>query len=135
MSFADDLISVLGKDASSAEVASVVNRYALLDAYDDPPFRRYLGSSQRGVDLLFENEKVLDIQFFVQRSETHAPFSDELPFGVKVGMSDKDIHSVLGEPELRDSVGSKYTVLSGTAKLTVVYDKSGFVSYLSIKKI
>ena len=134
MSFAEDLISILGKDASSTEVASVVNGYALLDAYDDPPFRRYLGSSLKGVDLLFENEKVLDIQLFVQRSETHASFSDELPFGVKIGMTDKDIHSVLGEPEFRDSVGSKYKVFNGDAKLTVVYDKSGVVSYLSIRK-
>ena len=135
MSFAEDLISILGKAASSAEVANVVNDYALLDAYDDPPFRRYLGSSQKGVDLLFENEKVLDIQIFIQRSETHAPFSGELPFGVKVGMTDRDVHSVIGEPELRDSIGSKYTVFNGMAKLTVVYDKSNVVSYLSIRKI
>ncbi len=113
MSFAEDLISILGKDASSAEVVSVVNGYALLDSYNDPPFRHYLGSSQKGVDLLFENGRVLDIQFFVQRSETHEPFSGELPFGVKVDMTDRDIHSLLGEPELRDSIGSKYTVLNG----------------------
>jgi hypothetical protein len=49
MSFAEDLISILGKDATSAEVVSVVNGYALLDSYNDPPFRHYLGSSQGGL--------------------------------------------------------------------------------------
>jgi len=50
-------------------------------------------------------------------------------------MTDKDIHALLGKPEVRDSVGSKYTILNGTAKLTIVYDNTGTVSYFSIKKI
>lgn len=135
MSFAEDLISILGKNASSAEVVGVLNTYTLADVYDDPPFRRYVGSSAKGVDLLIENETVFDFQVFIQRSETHLPFSGELPFGVKVGMTDKEIHSLLGEPEVRDSVGSRYTVLEGAAKLTVIYDKSNVVSYMSIRKI
>lgn len=135
MSFVDDLISILGKSVLSSEVVGVVSCHALLDVYDDPPFRRYVGSSQKGVDLLCENGVVLDIQIFVQRSETHMPFSDELPFGIQSGMTDKDVHSLLGSPEIRDSVGSKYNVLDGAARLTIVYDKHGVVSYLSIKKV
>ncbi|PPK44430.1 hypothetical protein B0G57_10810 [Trinickia symbiotica] len=133
MSFSEDLISILGKATSAAEVVDVVNRYGLRDVYDDPPFRRYVGSSEKGVDLLFENEKVLDIQIYAQRSQTHMPFPVELPFGIKAGMTDKQIHALLGEPEIRDSIGSKYTALEGLAKLTIVYDKSNVVSYVSIR--
>ncbi|WP_420478712.1 hypothetical protein [Brevundimonas sp. FT23028] len=134
VSFAEDLISTLGKDTASAEVAEVTSRYGLADVYDDPPLRIYVGSSTKGVDLLSESGKVLDVQFFVQRSETHAPFSDELPFGIKVGMSDADIHRLLGEPDIRDFVGSKYLNLGGNINVTVVYDGSNVVSYLSVRK-
>ncbi len=132
MSFSEDLILTLGKSASSNEVTDVINDYALSDVYDDPPFRRYVGSSKKGIDLLFESDVVLDIQFFVQRSETHAQFTDELPFGIKAGMTDKDVHFLLGEPVVRDSIGSKYNILNGNAKLTIVYDKSNVVSYISV---
>ena len=132
MALSDDLISILGKDATSADVLGVINSYALSDTYDDPPLRRYIGSSAKGVDVLFQNDKVLDVQIFVQRSGTHAAFTDELPFGIKSGMTDKDVHILLGEPDIRDAVGSKYAALGETVRLTVVYDSANVVSYLSI---
>lgn len=135
MSFTEDLMSTLGKTASSSEFKEVVNSYALSDVYDDPPFRKYVGSSQRGIDLLLENDIVLDIQFFVQRSETHAPFADALPFGLQSGMTDKEVHSLLGKPDVRDTIGSRYTIFGGSAKLNVVYDKFDVINYVDIHKI
>jgi hypothetical protein len=92
MSFADDLISILGMDVKRNEVSSVVNRHALNDSYNDPPFRYYLGASEKGIDLLFDNDRLLDIQIFVQKSSSHKAFADALPFGIQANMDDKDIH-------------------------------------------
>ncbi|MBC3813174.1 hypothetical protein [Undibacterium aquatile] len=135
MSFAEDLLDTLGKDARTNEVIGAIDRYALRDVYVDPPFRHYVGSAAKGVDLLFERDNVFDIQIYVQSSKTHSSFQEDLPFQIKSGMTDEQIHILLGEPEAYDEVGSKYTVLEGTAKLTIVYDKSKIVSYLSIRRI
>jgi hypothetical protein len=135
MSLVEDLLSTLGKDATETAVVDLVQTYDLNDVYDDPPSRRYIGSSEKGVDLLLENGKVFDIQIYVQRTKTHAAFSEMLPFQVRKGMTVQDIHNLLGEPEVYDAVGSKYTILEGMAKLTVMYDKSNLISYLSIRKL
>lgn len=135
MSFTEDLLSTLGKDASAAEVVDFVGKYALNEVYDDPPFRRYIGSSEKGVDLLFENDKVFDIQIYVQRTKTHSEFIDDLPFQVKRGMTSEGVHDLLGEPEVYDAIGSKYTIINAAARLTVRYDKTNVVSYLSIRSL
>lgn len=132
MAFYEELISIIGKHATSEEVKNLLIEHALLDLYEDPPFRRYVGSSSKGVDILFDNDVVIDIQIFVEASQTHSSFSSELPFGIKVGMTEKDIVNLLGEPDIRDLVGSKYTMLNRTIRLTVVYDNKNIVSYLSM---
>lgn len=135
MSLTDNLLSTFGKDFASSEVTDVSQRHGLGDIYDDPPFRRYVGSAEKGVDLLFENNKVFDIQIYVRGTKTHSAFSDELPFRMQRGMTDKRVHILLGKPESYDAVGSKYTLFDGAAKLTVVYDNSKVVSYLSVRKL
>ncbi|MDW3687851.1 hypothetical protein RA280_40225 [Cupriavidus sp. CV2] len=135
MTFAEELLSIIGQDVTTAVAGDIINRYGLNDVYDDPPFRRYIGSAEKGVDLLVENDRVFDIQFYVQKSTTHLAFSANLPFGIQVGMTDWQIHALLGAPETEDAVGSKYTVLGGVARLTVTYDRFKVVSYLSVKKI
>jgi hypothetical protein len=134
-SLTDDLLATFGKDFASSEVTDVIRRHGLGDICDDPPFRRYVGSGVKGVDLLYENDKVFDIQIYVQGTKTHSAFSDELPFRMQRGMTDKQVHILFGEPESYVAVGSKYTLFDGAARLTVVYDKSKVVSYLSIRKL
>ena len=135
MSFIEELLSLLGKKATSNEVANVIHKYNLIDVYDDPPGRKYVGSSEAGVDLLFENDEVFDIQIYVQGTKTHTAFSEGLPFEVRRGMTEKQIHALFGEPGFKDVVGSKYLLSDGSARLAVVYDKSRVVSYLSIRKM
>jgi len=135
MSFVEALLSILGKDATASEVIETINQYDLRDVYSDPPFRQYVGSAEKGLDLLFENGIVFNIQIYTQASTTHSPFKADLPFNLKSGMTNEQIHALLGEPLTYDEIGSKYTVLEGRAKLTILYDKSSIMSYLSIRLI
>ncbi len=132
LSFNECLLKTLGKEAASSEVTEAIQRFGLEDIYDDPPFRRYVGSSEKGVDLLFENGTVIDIQIFVQGSETHSAFSEVLPFHLQQGMTCKQVHALLGEPESHDVVGSKYSIFDGAVRLSIGYDKSDVMSYLSV---
>ncbi len=134
-SLVNDLLSVLGKDSTEKEFGDVARKYALDEIFDDPPFRRYVGSSKQGVDLLLENNKALDIQLYIRRTRTHSAFAGDLPLGLKRGMSQKDVHAFLGVPDSFDEFDSKYALQCVHANLTVVYDKSGVIGYISITKI
>lgn len=132
MPLSEQLLELLGKEANEVEVLGTIKRYGFYDVYDDPPFRHYVGSAEKGVDLLFEHNHLIAIQIYVQSSTSHSAFNEELPFQIKAGMTDQQIHALLGEPDVLDDVGSRYTVLAGKAKLSIVYDRSKVVSYLNI---
>ena len=131
-SLTSDLLSVLGKSASDPEVIRVIVDNDLVDSYDDPPFRRYVGSEKKGADLLFDNNRVLDIQIYVQSTGPYSAYSDSLPLGIKKGMTQSEVHQILGAPESSDQFDSKYLMKSENAKLTVTYDDKGVVRYMSI---
>ncbi|MFZ6642292.1 hypothetical protein ACO0LL_21395 [Undibacterium sp. TC4M20W] len=130
-SFAADLLSLLGKHEEEKETEIILNKYNLKDIFDDPPSRRYIGSNEKGVDVLFENNKVFDIQIFVKKSNDHSAFEGELPFGLKNNMTQQDVHRVLGDPESFDEFDSQYSLKNPIIRLTVAYDRSGILRYIS----
>ncbi|PLP97466.1 hypothetical protein [Cupriavidus pauculus] len=134
MNFFDELFAIIAKRSDSISVSAFITKHELLDVYEAPPFRRYVGSSTRGIDLLLDNDDLLDVQIFVRPTNTHAAFSDDLPFGIQADMGRAEIHALLGTPESEDSTGRKYSVLDGAAVLTVEFNKTDSVRYLSIKR-
>lgn len=131
-SLASDLLSVSGKRASDAEVKNLIAERALHDSYDDPPFRRYLGSKKLGVDILFQSDRIVDIQIYAQPTNLYSAFEEALPFGIERGMTQQQVHHLLGVPEAFDEFDSKYLMNDKNCLLTVAYDKRGVVRYLSI---
>jgi hypothetical protein len=131
-SLASDLISVLGKYDTDAEVLRVIAEHDLSDAAEDPPWRRYVGSCRKGVDLLFEEGRIIDLQVFVEPDASHSSFSATLPFGIQRGMTQQQIHALLGTPDASDEIDSRYFMKDRPLRLMVVYDRTGIVRYLSL---
>ncbi|MDH7975948.1 hypothetical protein QH494_27530 [Sphingomonas sp. AR_OL41] len=134
MTLADRLISLLGKRAGCDEVKDVIADYNLSDVYNDPPFRFYVGSSSRGVDLLFHSDIVLNVQIYVKPTKTHSAFCEEIPFGIKSGMTKCDITALFFDPYQLNESGRTYILSDGEIKLDVEFDGNDVVRYLSVEK-
>jgi hypothetical protein len=127
-----DLIQVLGKDIGSAEVSEAIQRYNLTELQDDPPFRRYYMCRKKGLELLAENDLVVDIQIFLQPTKQFVAFDDPLPFEIQKGMSQSQVHQLLGPPSMSNEFRSRYEMPEIGAILNVRYDDSLTLKYLSI---
>ncbi len=122
----------MGKNIAEGEVQALVVNYELHDLEDDPPFRQYIGSDAKGVDVLAENGQIIDVQIHVRGTASRGAFGAELPFGLTPGMSQADVHALLGTPDKCDSMDSQYVLNELNAKLSVVFNSSGVLGYLSI---
>ena len=131
-SLSTDLVQILGGDATSPDVERIVREYSLTDVQHDPPFRRYVGSTTIGLSLLFHNDRLIDVQFFVRPTKRYRAYSLPLPFGLENGMTSQSVHALLGEPAKSDDSHSKYLMQAEGIKLTIEYDKSGAVRYISV---
>ena len=132
-SLLSDLISVLGKHDTDAEVLRIIAEHDLNDTDEDPSsWRRYVGSGRKGVDLLFEEGRIIDLQVFVEPDTFHSAFPAALPFGIQRGMTQRQIHDLLGEPDSSDKIDSRYFVNDPPLRLMVVYDQTSIVRYLSL---
>ena len=129
---AEELLSTLGKSVSDGDVSRLIEQHGLDDVMDDPPSRRYIGSAQKGVDLLSEDEKVVEVQFHAEKTKSRSAFTGELPLGLKAGMLAGEVHKLLGKPTSADEFDSKYFLKKYNAQLTVVYGSDGGVKYVSI---
>jgi hypothetical protein len=127
-----ELLKVLGKDVASPEVRDAIQKWNLTDIQNSPPFRRYYGSQQKGLDLLADHDRVIDIQIFVQPAQGYSGFTDTLPFGILKGMNQQQVHQLLGSPAKSDEFDSKYEMPEIGARVTVSYDDSLNVKYVSI---
>ena len=127
-----ELLKVLGKDVASPEVQDAIQKYKLTEVQEEPPFRRYYISRQKGLDLLAENDQIVDIQIFVQPRKRFSAFGDPLPLGIQKGMNQSQVHQLLGPPAKSDGFDSKYEMPEIGARLTVSYDDSSNLKYLSI---
>ena len=70
-SLSTDLVQILGGNATSPDVERIVREYSLTDVQNDPPFRRYVGSTTIGLSLLFDNDRLIDVQFFVKQTKRY----------------------------------------------------------------
>jgi hypothetical protein len=81
-----DIAVAIGKALGSSDVTDVLNSLAPVRVVEDPPFRTYIGSPKKGVDLLFENDRVVSIQIYTQATRTFSPFRGTLPLGLMMSM-------------------------------------------------
>ena len=128
----NSLLYVLAKEFASNEVQELVQFYSLTEIEDDPPFRRYVGSRNKGLDILTEDGRIIAIQVFAQASQGFSEFPDELPFGIGKHMSQEAVHQLLGPPLEFDEFDSKYELPDSNAKLSINFDKSLKITYLNI---
>ncbi|WP_198971790.1 hypothetical protein [Xylophilus sp. ASV27] len=128
-----EFITLLGQHRSSSDVVDVAARLGLNEVMDDPPSRQYLISRERGLDLLLEDDHVVAVQIFIQATRNFSAFSGALPLGLKRGMSQAEIHQVLGTPMESDLHDSKYSLPNTKAKLVVTFDDSTKIKYLSFE--
>ncbi len=130
--FYQELLSALGMNINDTDVKTLIFRHELLDLYDDPPFRQYVGSDEKGVDLLLDDGRVVDVQFHVTGSATRSAFAGELPLGLQSGMTQADVHALLGNPDKFDTTCSQYQLPDMDAKLSASFNRAGILEYISV---
>jgi hypothetical protein len=130
-----DSVGVVGKHDSSSEVSELLEALAPVRTSEDPPLRRYVGSPQKGMDLVFENERVIAVQIYTQATRTFSQFLDELPFELKIAMSQAAIHQVLGPPVESSNISSKYEFAGSGLKVVISYDASTIMRLISISML
>ena len=128
----NNLLQAIGRNFNSTEVRDVILSYSLNEVNDDPPFRRYVGSRSKGLDLLVENERIIALQVFVQPLQGFAEFPNELPFGLQQHMNQNQVHQLLGRPLNSDEFDSKYTFPADNLKLVINFDDSSRMTYLNV---
>lgn len=131
MEDAPEFTSLLGNAESSPRIAEFTRVYGPLEIQDVPPGRKYLGSPSRGIDLLFENGLLIDVQIFVRPSKRYCAFSGKLPFGLRKDMKQDDVHALLGQPISYDEFDSKYELQGGRIRVTICYDDFN-LKYVSV---
>jgi hypothetical protein len=129
-SLSTEVLAVLGNDAASPEVERIVREYGLTDVQEDPPFRRYVGSTTLGLSLLFDHERLIDAQFYAKPTKRYQPYAPRLPFGLEQGMTQQSVRALLGEAARSDESYSKYLLNAAGVKLIIEYDKSGVMRYI-----
>jgi hypothetical protein len=125
------MLTALEKQASEPQVRELVREFGLAERYDDPPFRHYLTSRERGISFLFEDDRLIDIQIFVQPTRSFWACPYVLPLGLTHGMTQAQVHQALGEPRSSDAMDSRFVLASHEVRLLVAYDSTGAVRYLS----
>ncbi|HEY2589454.1 MAG TPA: hypothetical protein VGI81_27155 [Tepidisphaeraceae bacterium] len=99
-------LGVLGQDVTSEVARRAIEAHQLTEIRDDPPFVRYYCTRERGLSLLSEHDRIVDIQVFVQRTRTYSAFTGPLPFGIRAGMRQEQVHELLGAPTRSDEFDS-----------------------------
>jgi hypothetical protein len=130
-SLSSELLNILGKEINSLEVREVINRFNLSFNTEDPPFRHYIGSKELGLSLLFHNDQLIDVQFFLKPTKLFQAFDLSLPYDLAKGMTQKEIHQLLGDPLKSDETHSKYLMPRDGVNLTVEFDKNNIIRYMS----
>ncbi|MFZ6778862.1 hypothetical protein ACO0LD_18715 [Undibacterium sp. Ji83W] len=126
------LISLLGKHENDPDVLQVIALNHFLDVYDEPPYCRYIGSKEKGTDLLFEEHLLVDVQFFIQKTKLYSAYYSVLPFGIQSGMSQQQVHELLGMPDKFHLTDSRYFMRESNLQVVLAFDSAGIVSYLSV---
>lgn len=103
----DALTNYIGK--TTIEAADLIKAYKLEMANNE----RYLGKD--GIELIFKKDALYEIKIY-QNSPVYGSFKNELPGGLKFGMSDAAVKQLLGKP-------------------TVAYTSNGYIEYQKEKYV
>jgi hypothetical protein len=127
------LVPLLGQSMDDPRIKQAISGLELVDIDENPEMRRcYIGADKKGITLLFEDNRFDGIQIHVGPTKRYSAFADPLPFGIEKGMSQAEIHELLGEPEAFDKFDSRYCIENGRVRLIVWYNDCLLVRYLSI---
>lgn len=96
-----DIIEVLGKQQTEAEVVAFVRKFSLTEVSDAFPSRQYVGAKARGIDLIVENGRVLCVQVYMKPAQGFSAYTGALPLGIHAEMNQDQVHALLGAPEAR----------------------------------
>ena len=91
-----NFVEILGKFDTDPAVKQFFQQYRLDDESDAQPFRRYVGSQSRGIDMVLERGRVLSVQVYLLPSGGFERCTEDLPFGLKADMNQEQIHTLLG---------------------------------------
>lgn len=127
-----DLIAAVGKTRDSNEVLRVLDSISPVRVSEDPPFREYRGSPSKGLDLLFESERVISVQIYTQSTRVFSAYSADLPFGLRADMSQADVHALMGTPVTYNEISSKYSIPERAVKVVVTYDEALHMRRISL---
>jgi hypothetical protein len=129
-----ELIYLLGHSENQSDVKGSVIQLGLHDVEEDPPYREYVGSKNFGVDVLFENGAMKAVHIFTKDMQGFLACTWALPFGLAPGMSQEEVHRVLGEPSSFDAFDSEYVQMPPGVRLKINYDKALRMTCLNIGK-
>jgi hypothetical protein len=127
------LTELLGKADNSPQVMEAIYRLELHDIEEDPPFRRYVGSRQTGIDLLVEQGRVIAAQVFVKAIQGFSAFPYMLPYGLHKDLTQDGVHHLLGNPSASDEFDSRYENNEHGIDLIINFDKLSEITYLNIR--
>ena len=130
-----DIVSAVGEALGSSSVTDVLNSLAPVRAAEDPPFRTYIGSPEKGVDLLIESDRVISAQIYTRATRTFSAFLGALPFGLLMSMKQPDVHALLGAPAQTSNVSSKYLLTASGIALVISYDDRLGIRLVSMSPI
>lgn len=117
-----DLMGILGKPEDAIEVLEALRALSLDEVDEESMDRKYIGSSEQGVDLIIENERVLALQIYVQEAQGFLAYRGELPYRLTADMTQGDVHQRLGAVIKSDATFSVWLTEQGTVKLTIEFD-------------
>lgn len=130
-----DVLTALGQLESDTQVQKLLSAYALTERQDDPPLRHYLMSRSNGLSFLFEDGVLRDIQVFAQHTKSFAACPYAMPLGLRQGMTQAEVHEILGKPFSSDAFDSRYVLDLYGAQLFVEYDMNSAICYLSFEAV
>ena len=116
-----NLFAILGKNISSNEVLELLDEIAPVRISEAPPFRSYIGSPEQGIDLVVESERIRAVQIYTRGTSTFRPYGRDLPLGIRVGMTQANLHQLLGLPFKESDVASHFLISKFEAKMTISF--------------
>jgi hypothetical protein len=130
-----DIIGVLGKQKTEAEVVALIRQFSLTEVSDAPPSRQYIGAKAQGIDLIVESGNVYCVQVYLQPAQGFSAYAGTLPLGIQVDMNQAQINSLLGVPAKQDNAYSSFVISDKGVKLSIDFDASSRINLLSFMKI
>jgi len=128
ISFAKDMnvveiMKMRAQDIRSQSVQSWLNttgRFPIIHNYDSG--YQYYNYYSEGVTVLFVKGKLNVVFVYAEGIEDHRQFNGQMPYGLKMSMTKKEIERILGNPEGETENG----VMNYTKKYVgIQYDDSG----------